>query len=177
MLTLFPAPHADESTVVPPSASEANSSTVLSGRASGTRERKKKPRAMITASEPIEIRYAVAPRPKTSRRTAVTAGPRTAENLPVSEKSPKNSPSFSGGERATSITRLTVHVPPRAIPTSGPARKSVQGAGAAATSEIETSHSARTARSVFLGPTQSVANPEAAEPTTAKIVEKRSRFL
>jgi hypothetical protein len=59
MLPFLPDHRADES-AVPANASGANSSTALSGRASGTRVRKKMPRSMIT--DLTVIRWAVAPR-------------------------------------------------------------------------------------------------------------------
>ncbi len=113
---------------------------------------------------------------KAQRRPAVIAGPITAESLPVREKSPKNSPSFSGGESATSMTRLTVHVPPRATPTRGPESISIHGARAAEASRIATIHTTSTPTSVFFGPILSEACPEPTLPTTAKTVEKRRRL-
>src|SRR5215207_6030072 len=158
--------------------SEAGSSTFESGRASGTRKSKKRLKAMIRAREPMEIRYAPVPSPPNAHKSsAVLGGQATAETLPDKEKRPKNSPSFSDGERATSITRLTVHVPPRAMPTSGPAIYSIQGARAPAANIIATIQSTMTATSAFLGPARSVTNPEPTLPTMAKTVEKRRRFV
>ena len=55
------------------------------------------------------------------------------------------------------MTRLTVHVPPSAPPTSGPARKSIHGASAAVVSMMAASQVKSTQTSAFFGPTLSEA--------------------
>ena len=128
------------------------------------------PAAMMTASEPMEILYPVAPPPNAKSSAVVSAGPKTAETLPAREKRPKNSPSFSGGESATSMTLPTVHIPPSATPTKGPATKSIQAPGAPAASTMATNQIKSTASSDLFGPPLSHRKPKTAEPTTAKTV-------
>src|SRR3712207_2795966 len=100
------------------------------------------PAAMMTASEPMESLDPVAPPPNAKSSAVVSAGPKTAETLPASEKRQKNSPSFPGGESATSTPPPTAHTPPSATPTKGPATKSIQAPGAPAASTMATNQSA-----------------------------------
>ena len=72
------------------------------------------------------------------------------------------------------MTRPTVHIPPRATPTTGPARKRIHTPRAPAESKIATSHNTITAASVLFGPILSVRNPKTTDPTTAKTVLERS---
>jgi hypothetical protein len=115
--------------------------------------------------------------PKDEQEQRGERGPEDGGEPAGEREEPKNSPSFSGGESATSITRLLVHVLPNATPTRGPARNCIDGPTATEASRIEINQSARIAMSTLLGPALSVANPAAADPTTANTTEKSSRFL
>ena len=107
----------------------------------------------------------------------------TCEPFPTSPYSPKNSPSFSGGESRTIRTRSETCTPPSPLPRTAPARRNIANPTVPAMpsetppTTSPNAHDVSTIISVRFGPRRSTARPQAKLAATATIAsESRMRF-